>query len=104
MSSRPLDGEDLRRALEAHLGPVQSSDLAAHLRRDAVFVVSGGVPLVSCGVAVATNDTASVGAWLASGTLRRPSAEEAEAWLASSTRRWLALVVQPFVLVQDLLD
>ncbi len=97
------DVDAIRVKLEENLGPVQGSDLGAHLRRDAVFVVAVGHSLVACGVAIATDDAASVAAWLASGALRRPTERERDAWPVDETRRWNAVVVQPFVLVQELI-
>ncbi|MGZ3423507.1 MAG: DUF2288 family protein [Polyangiales bacterium] len=91
----------LRAKLEERLGPVVFSDLEAHLARDAVFVVASSIELVECGIAVATDDVAKVEAWIASGTLRKPSKVEREAWPRHEGRTWHAIVVQPFVLIQD---
>lgn len=92
------DDDELRTKLRASAGPVQYSDLAAHLRRQAVFVVDG-IELIECGAAIATDDRAAIERWLDGGQLRRPSPAELEAWPSAAERRWLALVVQPFVLV-----
>lgn len=97
----PVDEADLRSKLEDRLGPVVYGDLAAHLARDAVFVVASSVGLVDCGIAVATDDVAKVEAWVASGELRKPSKIERDAWPTHEGRTWHAVVVQPFVLIQD---
>lgn len=94
----------MRARLEADAGEVFGSDLKAHLDRDVVVVVAPAASLLDCAVAVANDDSAAVSAWLADGTLRRPSAEERDAWRADATRRWLAVVVRPFVLAQELHD
>ncbi|MDQ3035620.1 MAG: DUF2288 domain-containing protein [Myxococcota bacterium] len=102
-SGESASGESAIRArLEASMGPVQYSDLAAHLKREALFVVAPALSIVTCGVAIATDDASSVERWIMREELRRPTAEEREAWAADAERRWTALVVQPFVLVQDL--
>jgi hypothetical protein len=93
--------EAVRAKLEQTAGPVLYSDIAAHLARDAVFVVARSVSLIEGGVAVATDDVTRVEAWVASGELRKPSRAEREAWPADAGRRWLSVVVQPFILVQD---
>lgn len=95
------DEHEIRAKLESTVGPVLASDLRAHLARDALFVVAPALGLIDCGVAIALDDAAKVEAWIASGALRRPTADERTAWLADPTRRWSAIVVQPFVLVQD---
>lgn len=96
------DSSDLRARLAESLGPVLFSDLRAHLARGAVLVVRGDAVLLDCALGVARDDVPSVKAWLESGVLTRPTVEEHAAWARAEGRRWLAVVVQPFVLVQDL--
>ena len=91
----------IRLRLTQTRGPVLFPDLRAHLERDAVFVVATTLDLVDCGVAIATDDVATVGRWIESGELRKPDAGERKTWRVAVGRRWQSLVVQPFVLVQD---
>lgn len=96
-----MSTDDLRAGLERHCGPVIYSDLAAHLKRGAVFVVAPSLDLVKCGLAIARDDRASVERWISSGELRRPSPDELERWPGDEGRTWISVVVQPYVLVQD---
>ena len=96
-----MSADDLRESLERHRGPVVYSDLAAHLKRNAVFVVAPSVDLVTCGLAVARDDRASVERCITSGELRRPTADELASWPADEGRTWISVVVQPYVLLQD---
>jgi hypothetical protein len=98
------DSSDLRARLAESLGPVLFSDLRAHLARGAVLVVHRDAGLLECALGVARDDVASVKAWLEHGVLARPSAEEQASWASAEGRRWLAVVVQPFVLIQDLTE
>ena len=95
----------LEQALRLRLGETRGtalfSDLRAHLARDAVFVVAETVELLDAAVAVAMDDVATVGRWIESNELRKPTADEREQWRLAVGRRWQAIVVQPFVLVQD---
>lgn len=93
--------EAVRAKLEETAGPVFYSDIAAHLNRDAAFVVAKSVSLIECAVAVATDDVALVEVWVKRGELRKPSRAERDAWPGEAGRQWLAVVVQPFVLVQE---
>lgn len=102
MMARMSDDSELRARLQTECGEVFGSDLGAHLQRDVVLVVCAPLTLLDCAVAIARDDTAAVSAWLAEGALRRPTTEERAAWPEATNRRWLAVVVQPFVLVQDL--
>ncbi len=58
--------------------------------------------MVACAEAIARDDADTVRAWLTRGALRRPDAQERATWPDDPDRRWLALVVAPFVLVQEL--
>jgi len=91
----------IRSRLEATLGEIQFSDLRAHLERDAVFIVASALSLVDCGVCIAMDDATAVSAWIESGELRKPSSKERRQWPKAQTLAWRALVVQPFVLVQE---
>jgi hypothetical protein len=96
-----LDTEALIRLAET-LGTVHGSDLAAHLKRDAVLLVAPDLDLMDAAVAVASDDATQVGAWLGDGRLRRPTPAEHTAWLGEPERRWRAIVVQPFVFIQSI--
>jgi hypothetical protein len=96
-----MDAETTRKDLERDAGPVCGSDLRAHLDRDAVLVVAPSLGLIDCALAVAADDAKAVGRWLKDGALRRPTDDERAEWPADESRRWIAVVVRPFVLVQD---
>lgn len=91
----------MRETLAASMGPIEFSDLRAHLARGAVIVVAGSLDLLDVGEAVARDDKARVGGWIASGLLGKPSLEKIDAWSKREGPAWTALVVQPFVLIQD---
>ena len=101
MNAPPKDAA-IRARLERSIGPVCASDLRAHLARDGVFYVAQGLSLLDCAVAIALDDADAVRGWLAAGALRRPTPDEKRAWPALESRHWMAVVVQPFVLVQDI--
>lgn len=93
--------EAIRVRLSSLAGPVPFDALAEHLARDAVFLVGSTLSLLECGVAVAMDDVQRVETWIRSGELRKPTRDERESWPKQPSRRWVAIVVQPFVLVQD---
>jgi hypothetical protein len=86
--------------LSQDIGLVTGGDLFAHLQRDAVWVVANGASLLEAALAVSTDQTSVVQAWIADGTLRRPTDQERADWPSDERHGWLALVVRPFVLVQ----
>lgn len=91
----------MRETLLASMGPIELSDLGPHLARDAVIVVGASLDLLDVGEAVARDDKERVSAWVAAGLLGKPSLEQLERWSQTKGPAWTALVVQPFVLLQE---
>lgn len=92
----------MRTQLAADMGPIEFSDLRAHLTRGAVITVAPALDLLDVGEALAVDDKVRVAAWIESGAIGKPSLEKIEAWSKESSAVVLvALVVQPFVLVQE---
>ncbi|MFO0613295.1 MAG: DUF2288 family protein [Polyangiaceae bacterium] len=93
--------EALRIRLTETMGPVTFEALAPHLERDAVVIVAPKLALIEAAIAVAQDEKELVEGWIASGTFRKPSPTERQRWKDQMGREWTAVVVQPFVLVQD---
>lgn len=91
----------LRDELEQSLGPVQFSDLRAHIARGAVIVVDSSLDLLDVGEAIARDDKAVVGAWIELGRIGKPSLATLERWSKLEGPAFMSLVVQPFVLVYE---
>ena len=72
----------MRDRLAATLGDVFWSDLRAHVARDALIVVADHLDILAVGVAVASDDTARIQAWIQSRALRKPSAVDLARWPA----------------------
>lgn len=94
--------ETLAQRLQEEIGEVTWHWLRPHQQRGALFVVAAGLELAAVGAAVAADRAELVRAWLAGGELARPSAEQLARWEDDPTRSLRMLIVQPFVLVQEL--
>lgn len=81
----------------ARLGWVE---LERHFARGVVVRVRPGFDLVEAAFQIARNNTATVQAWLADGTLAQASLDDAQRWHGCRQVFW-AVVVAPFVLVQE---
>jgi hypothetical protein len=57
--------------------------------------------LLDVGVAIAQDDTLSVQHWISEQLLHKPSPEQLADWNSDQTKRFQALIVQPFVLVKE---
>ena len=87
--------------LAASMGPIEFTDIRAHLARDAVIVVDASLDLLDVGEAVARDDKARVAGWIEAGLIGKPSLETIDAWSKIEGPAWTALVVQPFVLLRE---
>ena len=75
--------------------------LRPHLERSALIVVDPALDLAEAAARIAADDTAAVGAWIASGHLAKPTLEQIAVWDADPVRAFRMLIVQPYVLVQE---
>ncbi len=75
--------------------------LQPHAKRDVVIVVVPPLALVEVGAAIATDDTAAVTRWIGEQQIQKPSASQLSAWNDNPQKRFQALIVQPYVLIQE---
>lgn len=93
--------EGLRAELAAMVEPAAWPWLLPHLSRDAVVIVHKGLDLVEVGVAIATDQTPAVERWIGEQLITKPTKPQIEDWSRAEDKRFRALIVQPYVLVQD---
>ena len=91
-------------SFKCDLAEVSWRELRIHMQRDAIIIVSTELDLVAVGVAVADDDKAQVETWVASGQLSKPIEKQLESWEQEPAKRFQMLIVQPFILVQDICD
>ncbi len=86
------------------LAKVSWRELKIHLQRDAIIVVSTKLDLVTVGVAVADDDKNLVETWVAANQLGKPTEKQVESWEQEPDKRFQMLIVQPFILLQSVID
>jgi hypothetical protein len=92
----------LRAKLNLETAQLAWPELERHFARGDVIKVAVGVDLIDAALHIAENNTATVEAWLADGRIARAELADAEDWHARQPRFW-AVVVAPWVLVQEVL-
>lgn len=75
--------------------------LKSHADRGAVILVAQSLDLLSVGDAIASDSVQQVQEWIALGLLAKPTLDQMNAWDSEPGRKFLSLVVQPYVLIQD---
>ncbi len=93
--------QQLKHELESMIGPAEWHNLLPHAARDSIVVVNPGLDLAEVGVAVATDNVNSVQRWISEALITKPTVEQLEDWERDRSRQFQALIVQPYVLIQD---
>lgn len=88
--------------LNAQIEEVEWHWLRLHLERGAVIIVAPELDLVEVACRIASDDSPAVGAWISEGKVAKPTLEQIALWNADPLKRFRMLIVQPYVLVQDL--
>lgn len=93
--------QDLRAELAGTMGEAEWDWLIPHASRDALVVVDPGLDLLEVGVAIASDNTSSVQRWIEQQLIYKPAADQLQKWNSDRSKRFTALILQPYVLVQD---
>lgn len=76
-------------------------ELAPHFARGVLLVAQPELDLLDAGVAIASDDHATVSRWLDDGLLHRATTADGIAW-ADASPQFQFLILQPWLLVQPL--
>lgn len=93
--------QELREELEKMVDEAEWDWLIPHAQRDAVVLVDPALNLVDVGVAIANDQVAIVQDWIMTAKLQKPSQQQLSDWGQDRSRRFNALIVQPYVLIQN---
>ncbi|MDA0672189.1 MAG: DUF2288 domain-containing protein [Cyanobacteria bacterium] len=93
--------EDLRAELTNLVGPATWHNLLPHAARDNLVVVNAGLDLVEVGLALTADNVTAVQRWISEALISKPTAEQLQHWDRDRSRQFQALIVQPYVLIQE---
>ncbi|AHJ29256.1 DUF2288 domain-containing protein [Nodularia spumigena CS-584] len=93
---------DLRTELTENLDEAEWDWLIPHVQRDAVIVVAQDLDLLDVGVAIASDQIPSVQQWIDQGLMAKPSETQLGNWNSDRTKRFQTLIIQPYVLIQEM--
>ncbi|MCM0589546.1 MAG: DUF2288 domain-containing protein [Gloeotrichia echinulata IR180] len=93
---------DLRAEITASLDESEWEWLIPHVKRDAVILVTKGLNLVDVGVAIASDNIPEVQQWINAQLIAKPTPAQLGEWNENPTKRFDTLIVQPYVLVQEI--
>lgn len=93
---------DLRAQLEEILDEAEWNWLMPHVERDVVIIVAQELELLDVGVAIASDNLVSVQHWISEQLICKPSIAQKETWNNNQNKKFQALIVQPYVLIQEM--
>jgi len=96
--------ETLQEKLTRQLDDVDWSGLREHVARDGIILCSAELDLVETAIAVAEDRSEWVSAQVSAGLIGKPTKEQLSGFEANPETLFRFLIVQPFVLVQQLSD
>ncbi|HEY9749903.1 MAG TPA: DUF2288 domain-containing protein [Allocoleopsis sp.] len=93
--------ESVRAELAEMLDEAEWNWLKPHAQRDVLLVVAPELNLLDVGVAIASDNVPEVQNWIQQNLLTKPTATQLSDWNNDQEKRFNALIVQPYVLVQE---
>jgi hypothetical protein len=93
--------EDIRARLKENLDVAQWDWLIPHVKRDVLVVVNPQLDLLDVGVAIASDNVSSIQRSISEALIYKPSPEQVSDWNQNSTKKFDAIIVDPFVVVQE---
>jgi hypothetical protein len=92
---------DLKAELAESVDEAEWNWLIPHAKRDTVIVVEQELDLVDVGFAIANDNVSTVQKWIDAALIHKPSSDQLSSWNQDQSKRFQALIVQPYVLVQE---
>ncbi|MFE1747311.1 DUF2288 domain-containing protein [Coleofasciculus sp. H7-2] len=93
--------QGLRAELAELIDEAEWNWLMPHAEREAVVIVVPELDLLDVGVAIANDDVSSVQHWIGEQLIYKPSEAQKQDWNDNKNKRFSALIVSPYVLVQE---
>ena len=92
---------DLKETLSKDVANITWKDLQPHAKRDAIIVIEDSLELPVVAAAIAEDNTNSVQGWISDRSIAKPTAQQLTDWNNNLQKEFLALIVQPFVVVKE---
>jgi hypothetical protein len=91
-----------RDELALHIDEAEWQWLKPHLERGTLITVAEPLDLAEVGERISADDTGAVGEWIAAGAIGKPTNLEIAHWDGKPGKKFLMLVVSPYVLIQPI--
>jgi hypothetical protein len=72
------------------------------LGRGALITVAAALDLAAVGESIARDDSMTISAWIAADKVGKPTEEQISAWDNTPQKKFLMLIISPYVLIQEI--
>ena len=93
--------EDLKTQLAENLDEATWEWLMPHVERDVLVIVVPELDLLEVGEAIASDNVNFVQRWISEQQMTKPSPEQIAEWNKNRSKKFNALIVSPYVLIQE---
>jgi len=104
MSRNLTSREELEKKLRESLDEAEWAWIQNHATRGAVVIADHPLNLIEVGVEIAEDNTQAIENWIQTGKLSKPSTVQLETWNLDPSRKFRCLVLQPYVLIQEIVQ
>ncbi len=91
-----------REELALNIDEAEWQWLKPHLERGALITIAAALDLAEAGERIAADDSGSLAAWIAAGKVGKPLAEDIAEWDKEPGKKFLTLIISPYVLIQEI--
>jgi hypothetical protein len=91
-----------REELALNIDEAQWQWLKPHLERGALITVAAALDLAETGERIAADDSSSISVWIDAGKIGKPTAAEIAQWDGEPEKKFLTLIISPYVLIQEI--
>jgi hypothetical protein len=93
---------EIRERLQESIDEAQLEWLKPFIQKEMAILVCEGLNLVEVGEAIAADNTTAVSRWISEQLISKPDPDRLANWNNSPDKRFNALIVQPYVLIQEI--
>jgi len=89
--------------LEQSIDEAEWSWLEPHARRGALIIITYEIKLLEAAGRIARDEKEVIQDWIKARKLMKPDSTQIETWSKTPTKKFLCVVVDPFVIAQEVL-
>jgi hypothetical protein len=97
-----MNASNSRDELGLNIDEAEWQWLRPHMERGAIITVAATIDLAEAGERIAADDARQIEEWLGSGALAKPTPAELARWENEPAKKFLILIISPFVLIQEI--